>query len=199
MPKETFNKLPIEKQEAIFNACVKEFSSFPYSQASINQIIKTAQISRGSFYQYFEDKWDAYEMMLMRIAKEKLDLLPTKIMNTHFFDVMEQFFHDTMAWIQLKPDYYQIGMFMDVDNDEMVERMREKHRDRMKFLEAMIEEDQKEGLIDPSVHPKDLVEMISDVSKTSLLKAFKSKDYDEMRNVFLSRLNIIKKGVQYHV
>ena len=199
MPKETFNKLSIEKQELIFNACVKEFSSSPYSQASINQIIKTAQISRGSFYQYFEDKWDAYEMMLMRIAKEKLDLLPAKIMNTHFFAVMEQFFHDTMAWIQLKPDYYQIGMFMDVDNDEMVERMREKHRDRMKFLEAMIEEDQKEGLIDPSVHPKDLVEMISDVSKTSLLKAFKSKDYDEMRNVFLSRLNIIKKGVQYHV
>ena len=199
MPKETFNKLSIEKQEAIFNACVKEFSSSPYSQASINQIIKTAQISRGSFYQYFEDKWDAYEMMLMRIAKEKLDLLPAKIMNTHFFDVMEQFFHDTMEWIQLRPDYYQIGMFMDVDNDEMVERMREKHRDRMKFLEAMIEEDQKEGLIDPSVHPKDLVEMISDVSKTSLLKAFKSKDYDEMRNVFLSRLNIIKKGVQYHV
>ncbi len=199
MPKETFNKLSIEKQELIFNACVKEFSSFPYSQASINQIIKTAQISRGSFYQYFEDKWDAYEMMLMRIAKEKLDLLPTKALNHHFFDVMEQFFHDTMEWIQLRPDYYQIGMFMDVDNDEMVEKMREKHRDRMKFLEAMIEEDQKKGLIDPSVHPKDLVEMISDISKTSLLKAFKSKDYDAMRNVFLSRLNIIKKGVQHHV
>jgi TetR/AcrR family transcriptional regulator len=43
-----------------------------FSDASINQIIKAAGISRGSFYQYFVDKEDLYLYMLTEIGKEKL-------------------------------------------------------------------------------------------------------------------------------
>jgi TetR/AcrR family transcriptional regulator len=199
MPKETFHNLPIEKQDLLFNACVKEFSSVPYSQASINQIIKHANISRGSFYQYFKDKWDAYEMMFQRIGQEKLSLLPPPQIHSHFFDTMIQFFDDTMAWLKLRPDYYQIGLWFDYDNDEMIERIRGRLKGQLVVLEQLIIQDQKQNLIDQSVDPQDLVEMIMDVSKTSLIKAFKSKDYDAMRHIYMSRLNIIKKGVQPHV
>jgi len=199
MPKETFKNLPIEKQNTLFDACVKEFSTYPYSQASINQIIKHANISRGSFYQYFNDKWDAYEMMLQRITQEKLALLPHSSLKHHFFDVMEQFFHDTLAWIKLKPDYYQIGVWMDFDHDELIMKMRDQSKERLKFLEDMIVHDQSLHLIDKDVDPKDLVEMISEISKTSLLKAYRSYNFEEMEKIFLTRLNIIKKGVQTHV
>lgn len=199
MPKDTFNNLPIEKQNILFNACVKEFSTVPYSQASINQIIKHANISRGSFYQYFNDKWDAYEMMFQRIGQEKLSLLPPPQLKTHFFDTMVQFFDDTMAWLQLRPEYYQIGLWFDYDNDEMIERIRSKLKTQLVVLEQLIINDQTQNLIDKNVDPKDLVDMISDISKTSLIKAFKSKDYELMRHTYMTRLNIIKKGVQPHV
>jgi len=199
MPKETFNNLPIEKQKLIFNACIKEFSLFPYSQASINQIIKTAGISRGSFYQYFEDKWDAYEMMMGRIAQEKMSLLPPPSLKNHFFDVMEQFFHDTMEWIKLKPDYFQIGILIDYDYDELSVRLREVNKGRLVFLEELIRSDQAQNLIDSCVNPGDLIEMITEVSKSALLKAFRSSDFEEMEKIFLTRLHIIKKGVQVHV
>jgi TetR/AcrR family transcriptional regulator len=199
MPKETFNKLPIEKQKLIFDACVKEFSTFTYSQASINQIIKNANISRGSFYQYFEDKWDAYEMMMGRIAQEKLSLLPPPSLKNHFFDVMEQFFHDTMQWIKLKPDYFQIGILIDYDYDELIIKLRKVSKSRLVFLEDMIRTDQSQGLIHPEVNPSDLVDMISEISKSALLNAFRSSDFDEMERIFLTRLHIIKKGVQVHV
>jgi TetR/AcrR family transcriptional regulator len=199
MPKETFHNLPTEKQELLFKACVKEFSAVPYSQASINQIIKHANISRGSFYQYFNDKWDAYEMMFQRIGQEKLSLLPPVQMHLHFFDTMVQFFDDTMAWLKLRPEYYQIGLWFDYDNDEMIERIRTKLRAQLSVLEQLIIQDQADDLIDKNVDPYDLVEMIMDISKTSLIKAFKSKDYDLMRHIYMSRLNIIKKGVQPHV
>lgn len=199
MPKETFNNLPIEKQNVIFNACVKEFSLFPYSQASINQIVKHAGISRGSFYQYFEDKWDAYEMMMDRIAQEKLSLLPPPSLKNHFFDVMEQFFHDTMEWIKLKPEYFQIGILIDYDYDELVIRLKEVSKSRLVFLEDMIRLDQSQNLIDPSVNPSDLVDMITEVSKSALLKAYRTSDFEEMEKIFLTRLHIIKKGVQAHV
>ena len=199
MPKETFNNLPIEKQKLIFNACIKEFSAFPYSQASINQIIKNAGISRGSFYQYFEDKWDAYGMMMGRIAQEKMSLLPPPSLKNHFFDVMEQFFHDTMEWIKLKPDYFQTGILIDYDYDELIVKHREVNKGRLVFLEDMIRADQAQNLIDPSVNPSDLVDMITEVSKSALLKAYRSSDFEEMEKIFITRLHIIKKGVQVHV
>ena len=66
MPTQRFLKLKEEKKQAILEAAVHEFSRVPYSSASINQIIKEADISRGSFYTYFEDKDDLMRYMLRR-------------------------------------------------------------------------------------------------------------------------------------
>ena len=60
MPKETFFKLSEEKRRRILGAAGEEFTTVPYSEASINRIVKNAQIPRGSFYQYFEDKEDLF-------------------------------------------------------------------------------------------------------------------------------------------
>ena len=64
MPTQRFLKLKEEKKQVILDAAVHEFSRVPYSSASINQIIKEADISRGSFYTYFEDKDDLMRYML---------------------------------------------------------------------------------------------------------------------------------------
>lgn len=58
MPLERFYRLPDEKQKAIRLAAMKEFARVPIDKVSINKIIQEADISRGSFYTYFEDKWD---------------------------------------------------------------------------------------------------------------------------------------------
>ena len=64
MPTQRFLKLKDEKKRVILEAAVHEFSRVPYSAASINQIIKEAGISRGSFYTYFADKDDLMQYML---------------------------------------------------------------------------------------------------------------------------------------
>ena len=58
MPSSTFLNLPAQKQEKLLEAATREFSQRPYTEASINQIIKDAGIPRGSFYMYFTDKED---------------------------------------------------------------------------------------------------------------------------------------------
>lgn len=58
MPSERFLKLSEEKQKRIVEAAVNEFARVPFENVSINQIIREADISRGSFYTYFEDKRD---------------------------------------------------------------------------------------------------------------------------------------------
>lgn len=70
MPKPTFFRLEEEKQEKIIEACEQEFSSGPIHQSSIANIVKYADIPRGSFYQYFEDKDDAFYYICDTLIKD---------------------------------------------------------------------------------------------------------------------------------
>ena len=54
MPTERFYRLAKEKAEKIRIAAIQEFKRVPPDEASINKIIQSADISRGSFYTYFE-------------------------------------------------------------------------------------------------------------------------------------------------
>lgn len=69
MPTQTFFHLPEEKQQRLLEAARVEFSRVPLNEASIAQIVKLAGISRGSFYQYFEDKEDLYFYYFEKIGR----------------------------------------------------------------------------------------------------------------------------------
>lgn len=64
MPSNTFFNLPEEKRETILEAAREEFSRVPYEKASINKMIRTAGIPRGSFYMYFADKEDLFHHLM---------------------------------------------------------------------------------------------------------------------------------------
>ncbi len=64
MPKDTYYNLPDEKRHRVFDAAVDEMIRVPVNEMSINQIVQNAGISRGSFYQYFEDKHDLVQYVL---------------------------------------------------------------------------------------------------------------------------------------
>ena len=67
MPKQTYFNLVQDKKERIFTAGVLEFSYHEFNDASVNTIVRMANISKGSFYQYFEDKSDFYWYIVMDI------------------------------------------------------------------------------------------------------------------------------------
>ena len=64
MPSSTFFRLPEEKRQRLLDAAWEEFSRVSFADASINQIIHAASISRGSFYMYFTDKADLFRYLL---------------------------------------------------------------------------------------------------------------------------------------
>ena len=80
MPSATFYNLPEEKRERLLRAAREEFSRVPYESASVNRIIQSAGIPRGSFYMYFTDKeelfghlMDSYGALLERRMGELLE------------------------------------------------------------------------------------------------------------------------------
>ncbi len=75
MPKETFLNLPQEKRELIENVAVHEFAEYGYDLASVNRIVAAAEIAKGSFYQYFEDKKDLFMFLMDQIVQKKIAYL----------------------------------------------------------------------------------------------------------------------------
>ncbi len=91
MPKENFFKLKLEKREKIILAARDEFSLKPYDEVSINEIVSRSNISRGSFYLYFEDKWDIYSHLLKCTFNKVLERIKETLArgNNIFFAVMD--------------------------------------------------------------------------------------------------------------
>ncbi len=79
MPRPTFFNLQEEKQQTLLQAAKKEFTRVSLAEASIANIVKEADIPRGSFYQYFENKQDLYFYLLNEHLKEKREELITNL------------------------------------------------------------------------------------------------------------------------
>lgn len=74
---EKFEALNSEKKKLILNASMKEFIRGGYEKASMNTIVETAGISKGSLFYYFENKrllylflFEVCEQMILDTAKE---------------------------------------------------------------------------------------------------------------------------------
>lgn len=70
---QTFFNLPEEKRNRIYQCALKEFAARPYDKSSINRVIADASISKGSFYQYFDNKGDLYSYCIVRLYEIVLE------------------------------------------------------------------------------------------------------------------------------
>jgi AcrR family transcriptional regulator len=118
VPKETFFHLTEEKKQRIMKAAEKEFSKHPLKDASIANIVKDAEIPRGSFYQYFEDKEDLYYYYFHNLQKSSFrDLLKT--IREHEGDLFAGFecFSEKMITNVLKDEHasFYRNLFMNMD------------------------------------------------------------------------------------
>ena len=71
---EKFERLPVERREAIVNAAVEAFGRNDYKNASTESIARKAGISKGLLFFYFKNKKELY-LYLMEYLMEKVSHL----------------------------------------------------------------------------------------------------------------------------
>ena len=79
MPTPTFANLSEDKRTRIIEAMKQEFATYSYTRASIDRMTAAAGISKGSFYQYFEDKRDAYAHLVEGLMRDRLAVVDTPV------------------------------------------------------------------------------------------------------------------------
>lgn len=199
MIKQTFYNLPETKRERIYQAIKTEFDRVPLDKISINSIIKEANISRGSFYQYFDDKGDLYDIFADRImdsikecftntlVKYKGDLFATmeEVMFQHFTKVSQP---------KAKSQMQKFVPGVSVNAKSILDRICE--RSITYFNELIPNIDTRKFSFDNS--PEDiriLFEMLMSISKNAIFDVlFMDIDTDEAIKILNKKLKIIKNG-----
>lgn len=199
MIKQTFYNLPITKRERIYQAIKTEFDRVPLDKISINSIIKEANISRGSFYQYFDDKGDLYDIFADKImdsikecftntlVKYKGDLFATmeEVMSLHFIKVSQP---------KAKSQMQKFVPGVSVNAKSILDRICE--RSITYFNELTPNIDTRKFSFDNS--PEDiriLFEMLMSISKNAIFYVlFMDIDTDEAIKIFNKKLKIVKNG-----
>lgn len=74
---EKFRNIDIhnEKVERIINAAFEEFGKYGEKKATLNNILKSASLSKGVFYHYFKNKEDLHEFLIYFSVKANYELL----------------------------------------------------------------------------------------------------------------------------
>ncbi|ERH24742.1 transcriptional regulator, TetR family [Actinomyces johnsonii F0542] len=88
MPRSTFFNLPEDKRARVVKALKAEFAARPYVRASVDRVIGAAGVSKGSFYQYFDNKEDAYAHLVRELVSASVDLAGAAVSEAPFEEVL---------------------------------------------------------------------------------------------------------------
>jgi AcrR family transcriptional regulator len=58
MPRPRYENMPAERKAKLLKAATRELAAHGYELASTNRILEAAELSKGAFYYYFDDKAD---------------------------------------------------------------------------------------------------------------------------------------------
>lgn len=113
MPKDTFFNLSEEKRNRIIDASMDEFSEYQFNDATVSRIVKSASIAKGSFYQYFEDKYDLFVYLIRIIGDIKITYLSevfTNMKEENFFDILKRMYRAGLEFAIDHPKYIKLGL-----------------------------------------------------------------------------------------
>jgi len=203
MPKQTFFNLEKAKKQRIITAAVKEFAAYPYLKTSINRIIEQADISKGSFYQYFNNKKDLYKYIIEQASAAKMKFLGRKMQDyqkLEFFQLLRKLF---VAGIQFKKEYplfSEIGnKLLNGNNESLKEEVYSDSRPKSNdFFEQLLKEAVDKGEVDPEIDIKFTSFMLTDFSISIVSYFFDNHNpdnLDEIMNYVDKMLYIMKNGI----
>ena len=200
MIKKTFYNLPEEKRQRIIEAIMQEFASASTEKVSINRIIKAAKISRGSFYQYFDDKVDLVEVLAKSLLDFSLEGASAALQysNGDIFETYEKLF-DLIAEFADDKDKKTIlkNLFRNLRaNDDLISEYLSNRFHGFASLQDMSKQVNRSNLKYKSDDDVQLLtQILIQVLKNALFDVFvMGMDREKIRQTFLRKLEIIRTG-----
>ncbi len=181
MPKSTLFNLPEKKRKRITKTLVKHFAHKPYSEVDIEDIAQESNVSKGSMYQYFENKRDMYFYAITETLNKYLKVIEKiDFKSMSFFDYIKRGFEFYWKFLLNDRDAYLLMEKTALYNDSPYRKEVEKiyHSKSQEILKKIIIENQKAGFIRGDVNPETIMIFIDGASwnlKKAILKIAQEK------------------------
>jgi TetR/AcrR family transcriptional regulator len=107
----TFHNLDERKQNRIFRVAVNEFSQYGFAKASINRMVESLGIAKGSVFQYFGDKEGLFTFVFSRavtMVKAFLKQARDESKGQDFFTRLETILVSGVDFIRQHPRIYAL-------------------------------------------------------------------------------------------
>lgn len=114
--KAAFFKTSQDRQKRVIEAALEEFSRHSFREASLNDIIKRANISKGGMFKYIEDKAELY-LYIIELALIKLADYQRPLISADPCYIKRQFnlFIESKGFYEKYPLYYQLIVKVSLD------------------------------------------------------------------------------------
>lgn len=163
MPTTTFFNLPEEKQQRIVDAAIKEFGQRGLEEGNLSNIVKDANISRGSLYQYIESKEDLYVYVFSKLRAERAEHVKPAFESYKkkpFLEFFRHFYLRDSEYLLAHPAHIDLGKRLYASADSVSRGLIQNQQTRYKewFLVA-IEHDKDRGEISKRVDASALADL----------------------------------------
>ena len=196
MPTNRFINLNKNKKTIIEHAIIKEMMRHPFEHINISNIVSSAAISRGSFYQYFQNKQDFYFYILTTIANTKSSYIDFNYLEDSTHSFIHKIKHILEASILFSKDntqYVEIGLQMYASTHQDIKNYFETAHQGMKNLFM------KWLLLDPkyqNIKDKDIViEYISTSIFYLTEYALKFNSMNQIESYFILFVKMLEGGI----
>ena len=201
MPTQTFLNLPREKRERILNAAIEEFGQRNVQEANLANIISAAGISRGSWYQYFENKEDMYVYVFDTLRAERAEYVKPAYelyKKVPFLEFFREFYLRDGEYLLRHPSHVELGKQLYSHahgvSRRLIQRLQTQYRET--FLVA-IEFDKERGNIARQVDSSALADLcVHFVTDVFIFQSIAEQlSLGNLRDYMDKTLYILKNGI----
>ncbi len=201
MPKNTFIGLHAEKRRRIYEGLIEAFYVAGYEAVTVADIVKACRIPRGSFYMYFEDKFDAFLYVLKHAQEEKMTYinpLLKRLDREAFFDIYEALVKAGIDYAEDNPKLVKLWMrFYHSSNYRLDDYWRQFETQAIDILKGYLLKDQARGYIRPDVDLLALAKMLYHIQAIDIMERFaQGVKTEAILTSVRAFLDIIKFGIK---
>ena len=200
MIKETFHQLDPQKKATILKSSHEVFAEQGFDATTIRDIVKLSGISRGSFYQYFDDLGDVFEACVQDMAEKKMAYIQPwmdKIGQIPFIDLYESIMVSGIEFAYaFKEEALSIARVLKSNPPRIQAIYRAMKTEGLSMFKKLIEADQHSGFMSPYINTEVLARSLYGFNEHELMVWFEEgMAQSELIEAAKHYVNIIKEGI----
>jgi len=189
-----------ERRQELIDAAIEEFGEKGYENASLNNILKEAGISKGTFYYHFDNKEDLYMYLISIFIDEKKSFFALNVkaedFNKDIFELLKILTQAGLEFAKQSPSISKFSeSFMKERDKEIYSRMLKKFNlQSSDYYDDLIERAYVRGDFRDDL-PKDFIKNLITYLFTHLQEVANVVKIDDFENAANYLIEFMKNGL----